>query len=66
MELGGVEGGAIVLVMYGRIEESISNKKRKKFYFTKKKREKEGKNEGRTKKKPTEVTAMLLILASVF
>lgn len=54
MELGGLEGGAIVVGMYGRIEEPISNEKEKSSILLKKKREKEGKNEGRIKRKKTQ------------
>lgn len=50
-----MEGGAIVVGMYGRIEEPISNEKEKSSILLKEKREreKEGKNEERTKRKKT-------------
>lgn len=48
-----MERGAIVVGMYGIMEESISNKKEKSSILLKK-REKEGKNEGRTKRKETQ------------
>lgn len=49
-----MEEGAIVVGMYGIMEESISNKKEKSSISLK--NEKEGKNEGRTKRKETQTS----------